>query len=533
MSGCDKERFRYGVSGLAGRCRKYYRLNACGAGPAWRMPNNDVHSVVHAVVERVIFVKDQHGSLVRPPKPWDEDGLTKRESCERVRDDMQPFIDALKNLLTKTPAISTDEFLMLYGGSKRKRYEAAAKTLDDKGYIKKMGRVKTFTKDEYMKTGKPPRAIQPRSPEYNVCLGRYIKAKEHEIFEAIDQVSDPTGRSRTVAKGMNMKQRGQAIADMWEHYENPVAIGLDASRFDAHINIALLQIEHELYEHMNGGKDGDDTLPDLMRLLVQQLLNEGEAYCPDGWVKYVVEGARCSGDMNTSLGNVIIMCMLMYMFKKHKGVTISLLNDGDDCVCIMDRKDLAHFSKGLHAWFLRYGIDMTTDGVYTSLEQVEFCQARPVELSSGWTLVPRVTKRLYSDLITTKNVTSAKVFRKQVGAIAGCGMAWAGDVPVFNAFYDWMGRAAVPWVPEEGDYYHKFRDCLMKGMAKRRVEPTPESRASFYAAFDITPEEQIALEEHYDTAPLMPDHSAGFQREESAHCSLPAVFELAPPEQVD
>jgi hypothetical protein len=181
---------------------------------------------------------------------------------------------------------------------------------------------------------------------------------------------------------------------------------------------------------------------------------------------------------------------------------VSLLNDGDDCVIIMEKRRLKAFTSGLKDWFLRMGITMEFDGVYQTLEEVEFCQARPVfNEELGYVLTPRPSKRLYSDVISTKLMKSRKVYRKQLGAIAGCGLAMSSGSPIFQQFYTWMGRGATPWIPQVGDYYYKYRQHLIDGMTHKQREPTMKERISFYFAFDITPSEQKLVENYYQCLP--------------------------------
>lgn len=523
--------------GAAAKPRRYYRVNGTN-GPDWDMPNNDIESVKHAILERVFFVKDGKGGFKRCPKPWDHHTISSSDNpVEEARNKIESRVHTFKSGLEqqatavgKVSPISDEEFLAFYGGAKRRCYEAAIESLLGRPLEERDCWVKVFTKDEYRKPGGAPRAIQPRSPRFNVKLGRYLKHIEHTIFCSIDKVFDPTGEHRTVAKGMNMIDRGNAIASMWSRFKNPVAVGLDASRFDQHINDLLLEYEHSIY-HMFVEGDGAD-LPPLAQLLAHQLLNKGVYHGKDGKIKYTVRGCRMSGDMNTSLGNVIIMCTLMYAYFEHKGMLnkVLLLNDGDDCVIIMDERELTHFRDGLQDWFLEMGLTMEYDGVYTELESVEFCQARPVvHAEHGYHLVPRPSKRLYSDLISTKQLTSKKCYEKQIGAIAGCGLACSGGVPIYRSFYKWLGRGATPWVPEMGDHYYKYRQQLLDKMSMKEREPTNEERVSFYFAFGIPPDHQIVLEQYYDSLPD-PIHTQAIN---DPLRTIDTIQHLCPPEQKD
>lgn len=501
--GCDKLLIK--PTGQVKKPRTYYSYSS--RGPRWDIPNNDIHTVRHAVLERVFFTKGNSG-FRRAPKPWDQENWPE-EPCVKARrllaemhvaSRTNQFADQLVRLIESegpVSPLSDQEFLAHYGGAKRKIYAAAIESLKERDLNRKDCEVKCFTKDEYRKPGGAPRAIQPRSPRYNVKFGRYIKHVEHKVFEAIDKVFDSTGSHKTVAKGMNMAERGRAINQMWTSFQNPVAIGLDASRFDQHINTALLEIEHGIYKRVCG-KSPD--LPSLRKLLQAQKLNKGVYKAIDGILEYLVEGNRMSGDMNTSLGNVIIMCCLMYCYLEEKGLLKSalLLNDGDDCVLIMDARNVDKFRTGLESWFLRMGITMQYDGVYHTLETIEFCQSRPVRVNGSYVLVPRPSKRLYSDLFTTKPINSKKIYNKMLGAKGECGLAMSGGVPIFQSFYSWFCRSAKPWRPEVGSYYYHYRQDLSDGMVAERVDISMDTRISFYFAFDITPEEQLAMEKYYD-----------------------------------
>ncbi len=502
------ERFRISrarQAGLSKRPRCYYRING-GNGPDWDIPNNDIDTVSHAVLERVFFVKDGQGGFQRAPKPWSHSSINAQgspmtQAKSYVQDKFSHFNREMERCSRITGLVSpytNQEFLECYGGAKRKIYEQSVESLEFNRLQARDNKVKVFTKDDYLKPDGAPRAIQPRSPRFNVCLGRYLKPLEHKIFEAINEIFDGTGEHKTVAKGMNMNERGEEIKGMWDRYVDPVAVGLDASRFDQHINTLLLKHEHDIYRMWSTGEEVD--LPNLNTLLAAQLKNKGVYVGIDGKLRYTVNGCRMSGDMNTSLGNVIIMCSLMYSYFEDKKMLgkISLLNDGDDCVIIMEKRRLEAFTSGLKDWFLRMGITMEFDGVYHTLEEVEFCQARPVfNEDLGYVLTPRPSKRLYSDVISTKMLGSKKVYRKQLGAIAGCGLAMSSGTPLFQQFYTWMGRGATPWVPCMGDYYYKYRQELIDGMTYKQREPTMKERISFYFAHDITPSEQKLVENYY------------------------------------
>lgn len=525
--GCEKlqvQELRQGKGVL--HPRKYYTVTGTN-GPDWRIPNKDIKTVLHAILERVYFVKDKTLGFKRPPRPWTHKSVahlveeevseekTKKKSLENsacfiaAQDKMSQRFSSMASKLGvvatrtgKAHPISEDEFLSFYGGAKLACYTKAVESLHKKRFEERDSWVKVFTKDEFMKLNGAPRAIQPRSPRFNVMLGRHLKHVEHKIYDAIDEVFDPSGQHKTVAKGMNMIKRGNTIAAMWDRVSDPIAVGLDASRFDQHINRLLMAHEHSTYHQFATGKGSD--LPSLATLLSMQLRNHGVYWGKDGKIKYIVEDCRMSGDMNTSSGAVVIMTSLVYAYLEFKDLLgqVQLLNDGDDCVFIMSRSIREHFCQGLQEWFSEMGITMEFDGIYESLEKIEFCQARPVWTEEhGYRLCPRPSKRLYSDCISTKELGSKKIYERQVGAVAGCGLAGSGGSPIFQSFYKWLGRGANPWIPREGSCYYKYRQELIDGMATKCRDPTSRERVSFFLAFNIPPVSQMALEDYYDNLP--------------------------------
>jgi hypothetical protein len=147
--------------------------------------------------------------------------------------------------------------------------------------------MQTFVKAEKLnvsaKSDPDPRVIQPRSSRYCYAVGLYIKAVEHMLYKAIDSLFG----ARTVMKGLNADQRGAAFHEAWNRFKDPVAVGLDASRFDQHVSTALLQLEHSIYLACF---DNDE---ELERLLNMQLVNRGFVRCAEGSIRYVVRVPAC------------------------------------------------------------------------------------------------------------------------------------------------------------------------------------------------------------------------------------------------
>jgi hypothetical protein len=381
-------------------------------------------------------------------------------------------------------------------GRKKQVYEEAWRSLADEPVCASDAELKTFVKAEKLdldsKTDPVPRVIQPRTPRFNLSVGRYIKACEKMVYKAIDKVFGEV----TVMKGLNADVRGRAIAKKWFSYDDPVAIGLDAKRFDQHVSEALLKFEHSVYNAIF--RDAE-----LRGLLRMQLRNVGRVLCADGAIKYVKRGTRASGDMNTSLGNVLLMCLAMRAYLRTKRCRASLVNDGDDCVLICERRDEGNF-EDLGAWFEQLGMVMARETAVDEIEQIEFCQSHPVLTNEGtYRMVRDPRKVLTKDVLSVKPINNASDHQFYRRAMGMCGLSLAGDMPIFYEFYQMLLRGTTKrdmlnrkgqerLVPlETGMQY------LAVGMKQKCEPPNALVRVSFAIAFDLMPDFQEALEEQY------------------------------------
>lgn len=395
-------------------------------------------------------------------------------------------------------------------------YESAALSLQEKPLCWEDSKINAFTKAEYLKPGGCPRIIQPRKPRYNLTLGRYLSSNEHSILQGVsDLYSEEFSQiHKSVAKGMNLRERGKTIAKMWSQYADPVCIMLDAARYDQHINDKLLEKEHSIYERLFQGHS-ISNIP-LKTLLRWQRRNSCKWTGTEGSIKYKTRGCRMSGDMNTSLGNILIMTMLWFTYQKEKSYRMSILNDGDDTCVICDRKTANKIIENVEQFFHQFGITMVVEGIVNQLESIVFCQCSPVFDGTEWYLCPNPHKRCFSDLITMKDMVSAKNFNLQLGAIAACGLAANGSTPVLNEMYKKLGDGVELYIPDRSHHMYRFRQELVDGLHPAYTKPSWEHRISFYFAFGITPLDQITIEKYYKNLEKL-KHNFLTEREIAGH----------------
>lgn len=439
--------------------------------------NNSLGALYRGLMERVYYVKNGD-EFVSTPQPLQN----AYSRCEKFR------LALLSVLPRFASPVSREAFVGYYQGSKRKRYAAAVFSLHKRPLCRKDATVETFVKAElynFEKKFNPcPRLIQPRRPRYNVELGRYIKPMEKRIYKAIDKVWG----GPTVYKCYNPFTRGERLRAAWDSFSRPVAIGLDASRFDQHTSVEALLYEHSVY----AGIYGDDKY--LSQLLEWQRVNKGVAKAKDGVIKYSVVGKRMSGDMNTALGNVIIMCSLVHAYIEGIGIKAKLANDGDDCVLFLEQSDLSRLT-GLSSWFLDMGYTMTVEPPAYVFEHIEFCQSHPVWLCDRWVMVRNVTKCIKHDLhaIDRDWATVDDI----LAATALCGLSIYKGCPVLQSHYESLKA------PLDAKKLEKFaqqqtgflRMAMLSGELTTTTKPiTDLSRVSFWRAFGIVPSEQEKLE---------------------------------------
>jgi hypothetical protein len=358
-------------------------------------------------------------------------------------------------------------------------------------------RVKVFVKyEKFNYSSKPdtvPRVISPRSPRFNVEFGRFIRPIEERIFDAIGEVYGMP----TVMKGLNAAACGKLIYRKWASFKDPVAVGLDAERFDQHVSQAALGYEHNIYAWCFWRQCDRDRLADLCRV---QYENKCSGHVADGWLAYDTDGCRMSGDMNTSLGNCLLMCAMVYSYAAMVGVPIHLANNGDDCVVFMERSNLSRFSSRLKDWFIKMGFSMAVEEPVYDIEKISFCQTQPIFVGPGvcdYIMVrdPRIA--IAKDALSITPLRSVGEKRGWLGAVGTGGLSLTGGIPIWQSFYQMYVRSSTGRKSNVETGWGWGVRMLAKGMTRPVMEPTPATRCSFWVAFGITPKHQIAIEREY------------------------------------
>jgi len=460
-----------------GRKRQSFKL--AGIEPnQYRFPNQTLHNLQCALVTRVYGVKHE-GRFVKCPLP--EPGIFDR---------LGQFRSKVITGMSTVPPISMEKFIASYQGRRKVIYENARASLVLRPLTRRDACVKAFVKAERMLPGKDPRIIQPREPRYNIVVGQWLKPMEKKLFKSVDRVwGHPT-----IMKGYNAHDCAQLLREKYLRVASNggvVMIGLDASRFDQHVSLEALEYEHGYY--LGCARWGHTKLREL---LSWQLWNRGVGRTRDGKLKYLTRGCRMSGDMNTSLGNCLLMCALVHQYFEDHGIVGELANNGDDCVLFVQPRYVEVIRATLDAWFLRFGFEMTMEKPVTRFEEMEFCQTHCVFDGTRWVCVRNFPTFIAKDVSTVLPLSHGQCMEGYAGAISDCGLALAGGVPVADAFYRSMHTISkgVRLRIEQGTGWERGFVFLARGMSRSGVAISDQARASFYFAFGVLPDRQKILE---------------------------------------
>ncbi len=474
------------------RSRRFVRVSRVAPDIDIAPFDHNFSNLVRAVKERVFKVKGGDESkyeFVDPPRP--EPGVFSGRLSQTYRE--------LLSLLPKTAPVSHDDFVESYKGRKKEDYARALNEMRSSSYkLKDEAKVDVFIKFEKTdftnKTDPVPRVISPRSKIYNIKLGRYIKHLEKRLFRSLGRLFGHP----TVIKGYNATQSATLLREKWDMFKEPVAIGLDASRFDQHVSKDALEWEHKIYLACFPRLKHRER---LARILDLQINNHCVGYAKDGRVTYSIEGTRMSGDMNTSMGNCILMTSMVHAYVTQLGIKTQLANNGDDCVVFMEKTDLAKFSKNLNQWFLELGFNLVVEEPATDFEALEFCQTKPVFDGHEWIMVRNPLTAIAKDSVMLQPWQGESLYRGWLDAVGSGGLALTGGIPIFQNLYRMFVKFGK-YRPIPQSLLSYSVKTLGSGISRVFSPVTPICRASFYTAFGITPDEQLLLEDYYDKLDL-------------------------------
>jgi len=471
--------------GVSPKLRKTYCIAGFSPEVCFSTFNNTIDAAECAVKERVFFMEVE-GKFVAPTRP--SDGIYTNVNTR--------FNTLMRKHAVFANPMAPIQFAESYRARKRQLYLRAVESLTFKPLAKKDSIVNAFLKYEKYNFNKRkvPRVISPRGPRFTVEMGRFIKPIEKKIYSIINT---HIYKSPTVLKGMNQAQRGDVISKIWDEFRDPCALSIDAEKFDRHVSEDALQYEHSIYQLFYPRSCF------FRWLCAMQRRNRVYINMRDGVLFYKIRGTRMSGDVNTSLGNCLLSTSILSDFisyiRELEPVLIRVINDGDDSVLFFERKYLELIKTSVRPFCLQYGFRMTVEDPVFELEHVVFCQSQPVWGGDGYVMIrdPRVS--LAKDCVALQPLDNVKISEMWLAAVGLCGLAVMGGFPIFKSFYESLVRSSNGAKPLEHPVMQEEMWFATMGMNRKDQLICQRSRYSFWLAFGVSPDEQIAIEDFYDS----------------------------------
>jgi hypothetical protein len=191
---------------------------------------------------------------------------------------------------------------------------------------------------------------------------------------------------------------------------------------------------------------------------------------------------------------------MVYCFIEHLGIKASLVDDGDDCVLFTESKFTSRVLEGIEGFFQPLGFKLTVEEPVYVLEHVVFCQSQPVWDGQQYIMVRDPRTALAKDCVSLKPLTDVKTTTKWLSAVSKGGLSLTGRIPVWQNFYRLLLKESRGAKPLTDPTLETGLVMLAKGMKREFGVCSSQTRMSFFQAFNITPDEQEAIENYYDTS---------------------------------
>jgi hypothetical protein len=268
-------------------------------------------------------------------------------------------------------------------------------------------------------------------------------------------------------------------------FGNPVVYSIDCKRFDQHVSREQLKISHMIYRSCHSDPEFED--------LMKQTLNN-RCFTFGGW-RYKTRGRRMSGDMDTALGNCLIMVTMVIAFMKSVELKeYEMFVDGDDTLLIVSKEN-EHKIVGLVEAFLRYGHEIKLEGRAERYEDVVWCQAKVCDFSQG-PLMVRDWRKVLSAMCAGTRHWHERDYKPMARGVGLCLLAVCPGVPIIQAFALKLAGLSNK-INEEiymADIMFKVRPVCKDISKVKPGDVTDHNRDEFERVFGVPFDEQKRIE---------------------------------------
>jgi len=385
----------------------------------------------------------------------------------------------------KLEPCSYQEIIDGYSGGKKRVYIRALENLKQHGLVRADFAVKMFIKPDKIAAGdisdKAPRAIQYRSPKFNLEFGRFIKPIEHWLYPTLS-LGNTTG-TRAIVKGLNNRQRAELFIQKANAFTGPLYLQLDHSKFDSTVRVEHLRTTHLKYKRLFNARAYHSKT--LAKLCSAQIHNR--CFSKNGH-RYTAHGTRMSGDYDTGCGNSVINGDALFGFLHLCGISkYEIMLDGDDSIVIIEQADREKLD-------LRHFADLgfeTKCEVTADINKVEFCRSRLVRYP--YPLFVRDPRRTISSMMLCLKQMPPRDVKPWLAAVGACELACNNGVPIISVLANTLANLS------ETKLFDEDTKWKMENLAENtKVLPISlDARLELFRAWGIELEIQALLEEGY------------------------------------
>jgi len=417
--------------------------------------------------------------------------------------EMNPVFKLFAERLEPTSAcIAYDQFIGKYAGPKKLNYLEANEIRKREGFKPSHAHIRAFIKYEKdcreLKPDRIPRVISPAGFVYLLETGIYITPVEEKIYEAINMIFG----YRVVAKGLNYDTLADLTVGHWRSFLDPVFIDLDVEKLDASIFPEALKWTHSIVSlcYPKGERDR------IMELLAYQLQSIVKGRANDGSFSYRVRGTLTSGQMNTSLVGVLVVTSILYPLCKR--FNIKLVNMGDDCRLIMERRVMPGLGRLINERCAKFCMIVTMDKG-DNLFKTQFCQTQLIETAKGIRTVRILKSAISKDSTCIDDIRVPHKLAAWMLAVGQGGLATHGGLPIFDAFYRCMVRNAHAYFKKAKLSKRQLRRVAQFTLKRKFIDWAADldfskervcdvSRVGMFKTFGVTLCNQAMIEQHFD-----------------------------------
>lgn len=252
--------------------------------------------------------------------------------------------------------------------------------------LRKLMKVRCFSKFEMLDPQKYPRNVSPRHPTFNLVWAQFVRPVEHELFENLTanghfakycDARSSKFKNRWVAKGLNKVQIGILIHQKYQLFMElwgvvPIVISTDCTGFDSHCDDIELELGDEVLRIAYAqGTYAKSVEYICKRIGCNTVIAEGILAI---WLRAIM-----SGDMQTAVIAVCMIVRLCVASANHARVRrFDLLIGGDDTLVFVHPDDYENLRGAMLEVFCDAGHELKIESVARKIEEIRFCQTMPL-----------------------------------------------------------------------------------------------------------------------------------------------------------